>query len=61
MSMRCNRSMAEHLHLKGPVLDHPAWMADQREDVFDAAALEAAMVESRRAAYEALRELAPAS
>jgi hypothetical protein len=53
--------MAEHLHLHGPELDHPAWMADQRDDAFDDAALEAAMLESRRAAYEALRELAPAS
>ena len=53
--------MPEHLHLEGPTLDHAAWMADQRDDVFDAAALERAMVESRQAAYDALRELAPAS
>lgn len=53
--------MGEHLHLEGTTLDHPAWMADQRDDVFDAAALERAMVESRRAAYDSLRELAPAS
>lgn len=61
MSMRCNQAMAEHLHLHGPTLDHPTWAADQSDDAFDDAALERAMVESRRAAYEALRELAPAS
>lgn len=53
--------MAEHLHLDGPQLDHPAWMADQRDDAFDDAALEQAIVQSRQAAYAALRELAPAS
>lgn len=53
--------MGEHLHLEGSTLDHPAWTVDERGDVFDAAALERAMVESRRAAYDALRELAPAS
>lgn len=53
--------MPEHLHLEGTTLDHPAWMAEERDDVFDAAALERAMLESRRAAYDALRELAPAS
>ncbi len=53
--------MAEHLHLEGTRPDHPAWMAEERDDVFDAAALERAMVESRQAAYAALRELAPAS
>lgn len=53
--------MAEHLHLEGARLDHPAWMAEERDDAFDAAALEQAMVESRQAAYAALRELAPAS
>ena len=50
----------DHLHLEGPVVDHPEWMADEGDDVFDAAALERAMLESRRDAYEALRELAPA-
>lgn len=49
-----------HLHLEGAVADHPEWMADQRDEGFDAAALERAIVESRRATYEALRELAPA-
>ena len=53
--------MAEHLHLHGSTLDHPAWNADERDDAFDDAALERAMVESRQAAYAALRELAPAS
>ncbi len=59
--MRSDRDMAEtHLHLTGTALDHPEWTADQRDDGFDAAALERAMVESRRRAYEALRELTPA-
>lgn len=49
-----------HLHLEGPLVDHPEWMADECDDVFDAAALEWAMLESRRHAYEELRELAPA-
>lgn len=53
--------MAEHLHLEGTRVDHPAWMADDHDDAFDDAALERAMVESRQAAYAALRELAPAS
>ncbi|MFP5576748.1 MAG: hypothetical protein ACLGIZ_00765 [Acidimicrobiia bacterium] len=53
--------MAEHLHLEGTRPDHPTWMAEEPDDVFDAAALERAMVESRQAAYAALRELAPAS
>jgi hypothetical protein len=61
MSMGCNEPMAEHLHLDGSTLDHPAWAAEERDDVFDAAAMEQAMLESRRSAYEALRELAPAS
>lgn len=61
MSMGCNHPMGEHVHVEGPRPDHPAWMADQRDDGFDDAALEAAIVESRRATYEALRELAPAS
>jgi hypothetical protein len=53
--------MAElHLHLEGTTFDHPEWTADERDDVFDASALEQAMLESRRQAYEALRELAPA-
>lgn len=61
MSIGCNQGMADlHLHLEGTTLDHPEWTADERDDVFDASALEQAMVESRRRAYEALRELAPA-
>lgn len=61
MSIGCNQSMPAHLHLEGSTLDHPAWATDERDDVFDAVALERAMVESRQAAYAALRELAPAS
>jgi hypothetical protein len=61
MSIGCNRPMGEHLHLEGATLDHPAWTAEERDDVFDAAGLERAMLESRQAAYAALRELAPAS
>ena len=53
--------MAEHLHLEGTIVDHPAWAAEERDDAFDADGLERAMRESRQAAYEALRELAPAS
>ena len=61
MSIGWNRSMAEHLHLEGTIVDHPAWAAEERDDPFDADGLERAMLQSRQAAYEALRELAPAS
>lgn len=53
--------MAEHLHLEGAQLDHPAWAAEDRDDVFDGAGLEQAMLASRQATYAALGELAPAS
>ncbi len=53
--------MPEHLHLEGSTLDRPAWTTEERDDAFDAAALEQAMLASRRAAYAALSELAPAS
>jgi hypothetical protein len=49
-----------HLHLEGARLDHPGWTADERDDVFDAGALERAMLESRARAYAELRELEPA-
>jgi hypothetical protein len=49
-----------HLHLEGSRPDHPDWTADDRDDVFDASALERAMRESRERAYAELRELAPA-
>jgi hypothetical protein len=61
MSIGCNHPMGEHLHLEGATLDHPAWTAEERDDVFDAAGLERAMLESRESAYAALRDLAPAS
>ena len=51
--------MAElHLHLDGQRPDHPSWMADEVDDVFDAADLERAMLASRAQAYAELRELA---
>lgn len=61
MSNWCDGPMADlHLHLDGPRLDHPGWAADDGDDVFDAAAMEQAMRESREQAYAALRELATA-
>ena len=49
-----------HLHLEGTRPDHAGWTADERDDVFDAADLERAMLESRQQAYAELRELTPA-
>ena len=49
-----------HLHLDGTAPDHAEWAADERDDLFDAGALEQAMLESRAHAYAELRELAPA-
>jgi hypothetical protein len=49
-----------HLHLEGSRPDHPGWTADERDDVFDAADLERAMLESRERLYAELRELTPA-
>lgn len=51
--------MAElHLHLEGQRPDHPSWVADEADDVFDAADLERAMLASRAQAYAELGELA---
>ena len=46
------------MHLEGQRPDHPWWVAGDDDDVFDAASLERAMVESRARAYAELRELA---
>jgi len=52
------RGMAEpHLHLEGQRPDHPWWVADEADDVFDATDLEQAMLASRAQAYAELREL----
>lgn len=48
-----------HLHLEGTRPDHAGWTADERDDVFDAADLERAMLESRQQTYAELRELTP--
>lgn len=42
------------LHLHGSPADHAEWAAVERDDDFDAAALERAMVEARERAYRAL-------
>ncbi len=47
----------EHLHLEGMAADHAEWTVDLRDDDFDAAALEAAMVQARESAYTELAEL----
>jgi len=58
--MWCDPLMAElHVHLEGTRPDHAGWTADERDDVFDAADLERAMLESRQRAYAELGELAP--
>lgn len=49
-----------HLHLDGERPEQPWWTTDERDDVFDATALERAMLESRRRTYAELGELAPA-
>lgn len=47
----------EHLHLDGMAADHAEWTVDLRDDDFDAAALEAAMLEARTSAYAELAGL----
>lgn len=55
--MRCDPPMPElHLHLDGTPADHAEWTATADDD-FDAEALEAAIVESRRKLYDELHDL----
>ncbi len=54
--MRCDPGMDLHLHLEGTPADHAEWTAVDDDD-FDAAALEQAITESRRRAYDQLRDL----
>lgn len=48
---------APSVHLDGPRADHVSWSVDTTDDAFDGAALEQAMVEARREAYQALSDL----
>ena len=50
----------EHLHLDGTDADHVQWSVDVRDDDFDAAELERAMLEARQSAYRSLADLGAA-
>lgn len=46
-----------HLHVEGAPVDHAEWSAEPRDEGFDAAAMERAMIAARREAYASLATL----
>ena len=51
------RPEPRHLYLDGAAVDHAVWAAGPVQDDFDAAAMEAAIIEARYDAFRVLAEL----